>query len=67
MPKTAEFVALARDKNIGIYPTVFPLPAWAEEEISIPDMSPAEIRRMMQRHRDEICHAALKCYALEKG
>lgn len=63
VPKTGEFAALARDQNIGIYPTVFPLPAWAEEEISIPDLSPDEIKTMMERHRDEICHAALQCYA----
>jgi hypothetical protein len=62
MPKTAEFVALVGGRNIGVYPSVFPLPAWGEDEISIPDMSPDEIRDMMKRHRAEICNAALQCY-----
>lgn len=56
-------MALAKDKKVGIYPTIFPLPAWGQDKISIPDLSPAELRQMMQRHRDEICNAALKCYA----
>jgi hypothetical protein len=63
VPKTAEFVALAKGKNIGIYPTVFPLPAWAKDEVSIPEMSQSEIRTMMRRHRDEICSAALQCFS----
>ena len=62
IPKTAEFVALAKDKEVGVYPTVFPLPAWGEEGVSISDMSPAEIAGMMKRHRDEMCDAALACY-----
>ena len=62
LPKTAEFAELARNKEVGIYPTVFPLPGWAEEEISIPDLSAKAVKEMMQRHRDEICNAALKCY-----
>ncbi len=28
LPKTAEFAALAREKKVGIYPTVFPIPSW---------------------------------------
>ncbi len=62
VPRVAEFAALTEGKNIGIYPTVFALPGWAEDEISIPDMTAAQIGDMMRRHRDEICHAALKCY-----
>ncbi len=63
LPKTAEFAALARDKDVGIYPTVSPWPAWAREKICIPDTPLEEIRQMMRRHRDEICNAALQCYA----
>lgn len=58
MPKTGEFAELARDRDIGIYPTVFPLPAWAEvSENSVPDGN--QVRRL---HRDEIVRAALWCY-----
>ena len=63
VPRTAEFAAIAKNRNVGIYPTVMPEPAWATEEISIVDMSLTEIRKMMQRHRDEMCNAALMCYA----
>ena len=63
VPETAEFAALARDRDVGIYPTVFPVPAWADEEVSIADTSADEIKKMMQKHRDEICRAALQCYA----
>ena len=62
VPKTAEFAQLVGGRNIGVYPTVFPLPAWGEDKISLPDMSPDEIKEMMKRHRDEICNAAIECY-----
>lgn len=58
VPKTAEFVALAKGKNVGIYPTVFPLPAWAEDDKN-PVKDSNETRR---RHQEEIVQAALKCY-----
>jgi len=63
IPRTAEFAALARSKNVGIYPTVFPDPRWGKEDASMSDVSFSEIREMMRRHRDEICNAALQCYA----
>jgi hypothetical protein len=58
LPYTREFVELAEGTQIGIYPTVFPLPAWAEDE-SNPVEDSEETRR---RHRDEIIKAALQCY-----
>ena len=58
LPRTREFVELARGTSVGVYPTVFPLPAWAEDaENPIPDS--IEARR---RHRDEILGAALTCF-----
>jgi len=59
LPWTREFVELARGKNVGIYPTVFPLPAWAEDATA-PILDSLEARR---RHKDEIVQAALQCYA----
>ena len=61
-PKTGEFVALARDTNVGVYPTVFPFSKWQKngpeaERIDLDETD--ELRRF----RDEIIHAALKCYA----
>ena len=58
VPKTEEFVELARGTQVGIHPTVFPLPAWAEDEQN-PVHDSAESRL---RHRDEIIRAALQCY-----
>ena len=58
VPWTKEFVALAQGTNVGIYPTVFPLPAWAENAQSpVPDSLDAR-----RRHKDEIVKAALQCY-----
>ncbi|MBM3802394.1 MAG: hypothetical protein FJW26_08825 [Acidimicrobiia bacterium] len=58
IPKTSELVALATNKNVGVYPTVFPLPAWAEDAKNPVTDSPQTRRR----HRDEIVQAALRCY-----
>jgi len=58
LPRTAEFVELARKADVGIYPTVFPLPAWAEDQKNPVSDSPQTRRR----HRDEILRAALACY-----
>ena len=58
LPLTKEFVELAKGTQVGIYPTVFPLPAWAEDEAN-PVEDSEEIRC---RHRDEIVKAALQCY-----
>jgi len=57
MPLTTEFVELAKGKNIGIYPTVFPLPAWAENTPPILDSLDAR-----RRHKDEIVRTAMQCY-----
>ena len=58
LPKTAEFVALAKGKNVGIYPTVFPIPKWLEEgPINEDDVA----KRL--RQRGELGAAALQCFA----
>ena len=58
LPRTSEFVELAKGKNIGIYPTVFPLPTWGENSVD-PTHDSLDARR---RHKDEIVRAALQCY-----
>ena len=63
LPRTAEFASLAENKPVGIYPSIFPLPAWGADTTSIPDMAAGDVTRMTRRHRDEICRAALQCYA----
>jgi len=58
LPRTREFAKLAERRDVGIYPTVFPLPAWAEDKAN-PVSDSLDARR---RHRDEIVRAALQCY-----
>lgn len=62
IPKTAEFVALAKGTHVGIYPTVFPYSAWMADG---PDKGPVEEKnpKIMRRYRDDIVNAALQCYA----
>ena len=61
MPQTAEFVALAKGTQAGIYPTVFPYAKWQDE----PNKSLiAETNKpAMQELCEEICRAALQGYA----
>jgi len=58
LPWTKEFTEIANGTQIGIYPTVFPLPAWAEDEAN-PVEDSEETRH---RHQDEIVKVALQCY-----
>ena len=58
VPRTKEFVELAKGENVGIYPTVFPLPTWGEDSQN-PTHDSLDARR---RHKDEIVRAALQCY-----
>jgi hypothetical protein len=62
IPKTAEFVRLVGQGDIGVYPSVFGLPAWGHDRISMSDMTVDETKEMMKRHRDHLCRAALQCY-----
>src|SRR5439155_9682006 len=61
MPKTAEFVALAKDSKTGIYPTVFPYAKWQEDPKTtlIAETNKVAMRQL----RDEICNAGLQGYA----
>ena len=58
LPRTAEFVALARGTKVGIYPTVFGLPGWAEDTKNRVE----DTDETRQRHRRELCEAALQMY-----
>ena len=66
LPRVGEFVNLAQSRNVGIYPTVFPRPAWSEDEPgegkTMADLPDSQVAALMRRHRDEICQAALQCY-----
>ena len=57
LPKTAEFVALAKNKNVGTYPTIFPIPKWIDEG----PIAEADIAKCL-RYRGELGAAALRAY-----
>ena len=61
-PKTAEFVALTKGKNVGVYPTVFPFSKWQTENAERERIDPDETEDL-RRYHDDILDAALKCYA----
>ena len=61
MPKTTEFVELAKNSKTGIYPTVFPYAAWQDEpkQTLIAETNKEAMARLLR----EICQAGLKGYA----
>ena len=63
LPHTGEFAALAQDKDVGIYPTLFPLPAWLGDEGSFQGPISLTDEPTLQRYKREICEFALRLYA----
>ena len=62
-PYTREFVQLAAQKDVGIYPTLFPMPAWLDaDESPHKAIEPDQTERMM-RYKNEFCETALQMYA----
>ena len=61
-PRTAEFAALAKGSNVGIYPTVFSYSKWQKGNDDAQRIEPDETEDL-KRYRDDILNAALKCYA----
>lgn len=60
LPRTKEFVELAKGSETGVYPTISCVPGWAHDSVANrPDDSEAARRR----YRDDICKEALQCYA----
>ena len=62
-PETTEFVELAKGRNIGIYPTLFPLPGWLQDEDS-PDKGPIEPgdTEKLEKYKQGFCDIALRMY-----
>ena len=58
LPKTAEFVELAGSSRTGVYPTLFPLPAWLQDG---PDKGPIPLAesRQVTRYKNELVDLAL--------
>jgi len=58
LPWTEEFVELTRGTDVGIYPTIFPLPTWIDEGSSLEP----EDREGLLRYKNELCQLALQLY-----
>ena len=58
LPRRQEFVALTRGTDIGVYPTLWPLPAWIDEG---PPLEPDD-RQGLLRYKKELCGLALQLY-----
>lgn len=57
LPKTPKFVALTKNKNVGVYPTLFPIPKWIDEGPIAKD----DVARRL-RYRGELGAIALQCF-----
>lgn len=57
LPKTTQFVALTKNKNVGVYPTLFPIPKWIDEGPIAED----DVAKRL-RYRGELGALALQCF-----
>ena len=63
LPKTAEFSKLAQGRDVGIYPTLFPLPPELQDEAKKLGGIGIDDKERLLRYRDRFCAAALQLYA----
>lgn len=63
LPLTAEFAALARGADTGVYPTVFPLAAWmhgvCERAVTLDEID----RKALALYKHDLCATVLQAYA----
>ena len=57
LPHIREFVDLAKGKDVGIYPTLWPIPGWIKE-----GPIEAEHTEKLLRYKNEFCRLALQIY-----
>ena len=60
LPHTKEFTKLARETDVGIYPTLFPVPDWVHGSEGKP-IDRDDHERLL-RYKNEFCHLALQLY-----
>ena len=63
LPKTAEFAELAQGRDVGIYPTLFPMPPELKEEAKKLGGIGVDDGERLLRYKDRFCAAALQLYA----
>jgi len=61
LPKTREFVELARDSKVGVFPTLFPLPRWLEKGSDKGPIALDDTEKLL-RYKNEFCRLALNLY-----
>ena len=61
LPRTREFVQAAKGRDMGVYPTLFPLPAWMQKKRPETHLQPGDTAKV-RRYREEFCNAALRMY-----
>ena len=59
LPRTGDFLELARDSAVGIYPTLFPIPGWIDESGPIEK----DDLKTLLRYKNEFCQAALQFHS----
>jgi hypothetical protein len=63
LPYTGEFVTLAQGRNVGIYPTLFPLPAWLDDDETPDKAIGREDTERLRKYKEGFCDLALRLYA----
>ena len=63
LPRTSEFAALAKGTKVGVYPTLFALPPWLEEEWGAVKglIDPDDLPRL-RRYKEGFCLLARRIY-----
>ncbi|MBN1591511.1 MAG: family 10 glycosylhydrolase [Pirellulales bacterium] len=59
LPRTREFVELAKGTGVGVYPT---LSQWPCGATAAPIIGQSDNAQTQRRHRDDVCTEALRCY-----
>ena len=63
LPRIREFVELACGTQVGIYPTLFPLPDWLEERAAeMAEMIAPEDAAGLRRYKEGFCELAQRIY-----
>lgn len=62
LPRTGEFARLTRGTDVGIYPTLFPLPDWLEQDRDTRGPLALNDGKRVMRYKREFCDLALQLY-----
>lgn len=65
LPRIREFVDLAKDRNVGVYPTLFPRPTWLNDSGEVQNRGPVDLSKtgLIREYKDGFCQIGLQAYA----